>query len=83
MERIGKLGPTTSGWLRRVGIHSVADLKKTGVVDVYLRLEHEYPDRVSLNALWALQAEVMGIDWRDVPAAVKARLRKEVGRGEA
>lgn len=82
MERIGTLGPTTSGWLRRVGIHSVADLKKAGVVDVYLRLEREFPERVSLNALWALQGEVMGLDGREVPAAVKARLRREVGRDE-
>ena len=47
------LGPRTETMLAKVGIHSVATLRRIGGVDAYWRLRKANVTR-SLNALWAL-----------------------------
>lgn len=79
-ERLGSLGPKTSAWLRGVGIGTLAELERLGAAEAYRRLQAAYPERVSLNALWGIQAAIMEIDWRDLPEDIKNQLKGEVGR---
>ena len=78
--RVGSLGPKTSALLRSVDLNTLADLEQVGAVAAYLRLRAAYPEGITLNALWGIQAAIMGIDWRDLPEDIKSQLRREVGR---
>lgn len=63
------LGPRSETLLARVGIHSVAALRRVGGVEAYWRLRRTGTTR-SLNALWALVGALEpwpeGRDWREV-----------------
>ena len=50
------MGPKSSEWLASVGIHSLDDVAALGVVEAYKRVKAAYPDKVSLNLLYGLQA---------------------------
>lgn len=73
------LGPKSSEWLATVGIHTLDDVARLGVVETYKRVKAAYPEKVTLNMLWGLQAALLDIPWYELPADIKAQLRKEVG----
>lgn len=73
------IGPKSSEWLASVGVHNLDDVAKLGVVETYKRVKAAYPDKVTLNTLWGLQAALLGIRWNELPDDIKAQLRKEVG----
>lgn len=79
LERLPGIGPTTAPWLLAVGVGSYDDIDRLGSVEVFRRLQDSRPG-LSLNALWVLEALLLGCDWRDLPAERKAQLRAEVGR---
>lgn len=72
------VGPKTKQWLTSVGVNTIQDLENIGAVEAYRRIREIYPDLVTLNALWSLQAAVLDIDWRDLPDGLKDQLRTEV-----
>jgi DNA transformation protein and related proteins len=72
------LGPKTKIWLAEIGINSLEDVENTGVVEVYRRLKERFPDKVTLNALWGLQAAVMDINYTQLPPEVKVALLAEL-----
>jgi DNA transformation protein len=72
------IGPVTSGWLHDIGIDSEEQIRELGVVEVYRRLKAQFPDRVTLNALYGLEAALSGIRWDQLPDEVKAELRAQV-----
>ena len=76
--RIQKMGKVSSGWLHDAGIHTFAELEIVGAVEAYKRVKALYPNRVSLNLLYGLQAALLGIHWRDVPPDMKADLKSQV-----
>jgi hypothetical protein len=80
LEQLPGIGPTTARWLVAVGVQSYDDIDRVGSVGVFRRLTASRPG-VSLNALWVLEALLLGCDWRDLPAGRKAQLRAAVGRG--
>ncbi|MGO4573502.1 TfoX/Sxy family DNA transformation protein [Microvirga sp. 2TAF3] len=61
------VGPVTRGWLEEAGIGTVADLQSMGSVEAYRRLKFMFPKRVSLNALYGLEAALRGCHWLDLP----------------
>jgi DNA transformation protein len=73
------LGPKSSEWLASVGVHSLDDVAKLGVVDTYKRVKAAYPEKVTLNMLWGLQAALMGIRWDELPPDIKQELRRQAG----
>jgi DNA transformation protein len=79
MEKIRNLGPKTQTLLAAIGIHTRQDLQALGAVEVYRRLKAAFPERVSLNALYSLEAALVDLDWRDLPPGRKAELRAEIG----
>lgn len=72
------IGPKSSEWLASVGIHTLEDVAKIGVVETYKRVKMAYPEKVSLNMLYGLQAALMDISWKDLPLDIKEDLKRKV-----
>ena len=77
VESLKNIGPTSASWLEGVGIHTAADLAEVGVVEAYLRVKRAYPERVSLNLLYALQGALLDIRWNLVPDDMREMLRQQ------
>ncbi len=74
---IPSIGPTSTAWLREVGIESRSDLELAGPVAVFLSV-HAAGYRPSLNLLWALAAGLRGKHWADLSASDMCQLRQEL-----
>ena len=72
------IGPKSSEWLASVGIHSLDDVAALGVVETYKRVKAAFPDKVTLNMLYGLQAALLDLPWSELPADIKAELKKQV-----
>jgi DNA transformation protein and related proteins len=68
------LGPKSSERLAAVGIETSEQLEELGAVGTYRLLQDAFPDWVSLNMLWGMQAALMEIDWRQLPEELKDQL---------
>jgi predicted flap endonuclease-1-like 5' DNA nuclease len=79
LRALKNIGPKTRAWLHEVGVHTPADLDRLGAVEVYQRLKERFPEKVSLNALWGLQAAILDMHWTALPPDMKADLRRQVG----
>jgi hypothetical protein len=80
---IKNMGPRSSEWLASVGIRTLDDVAELGVVETYQRVKAAYPDKVSLNLLWGLQAALLDLPCaaRELPPDIKEELRRQVGEG--
>lgn len=76
---VRNIGPTTQAWLHEIGIFSVEDIRQVGVIETFRRLKATFPRQVTANALYGLEAAVLDIDWRAIPAERRAELCKEAG----
>jgi hypothetical protein len=77
------MGPKSTQWLASVGIHSLDDVARIGVVESYLRVKVAYPDKVSLNLLFGLQAALLDLPWNELPPDIKAELKRPVENAAA
>jgi DNA transformation protein and related proteins len=73
------IGPKSREWLASVGVSSLEDVAELGVVETYLRVKAAYPEKVSLNMLYGLQAALLGIPWNMLPLDIKEELKRQVG----
>jgi DNA transformation protein len=73
------VGPKTIGWLHEVGVHSREDLERLGSVEVYKRMKELHPDKVTLNALWGLEAALLNMSYTMLPQEVNDELLKQLG----
>lgn len=71
------IGPKTAKSLNTLGIFTLADIEKYGVVEVYLILKRLEPN-TNLNALWALQAACLNITWLALAKEIKEKLLLEL-----
>ena len=76
-----RMGPKSSQWLASVGIHTLDEVAQLGVVETYKLVKAAYPDKVSLNLLWGLQAALLDLPWNELPPDIKEELRKQVEEG--
>lgn len=72
------LGPKSTEWLASIGVNSLDDVAKLGVVETYKRVKVAYPEKVSLNLLYGLQAALLDIPWNELPSDIKSELRRQV-----
>lgn len=77
IESLPGLGPLSAEWLRGVGISTTDQLRDTGPVVAYLRVEQSGV-KPSLNLLWALYGALHDKPWTDVSADEKAALKREL-----
>ena len=59
------MGPKSTQWLAAVGIHTLDDVAQLGVVETYKRVRTAYPEKVTLNLLWGLQAALLDLPERE------------------
>lgn len=71
--QLPNLGPASAEWLRQVNIATVAELKKTGAVQAYLRVQ-KLGVKPSLNLLYALEGAIRGSHWLEVKRQDKTEL---------
>ena len=72
------LGPKSVEWLASIGVYSIDDIARLGVVETYKRVKAAYPEKVTINMLWGLQAALLGIRWDELPPDIKSELRRQV-----
>ena len=72
------MDPKSSEWLASVGIHTLDDVARLGVVETYKRVKTAYPEKVTLNMLWGLQAALLDLPWNELPTDIKEELMKQV-----
>ncbi len=72
------LGPKSREWLASLGIHTLDDVARLGVAETYKRVKTAYPDKVSLNLLYGLQAALLGLPWNELPLDIKESLKKQI-----
>jgi len=75
---VKNLGPRSSEWLASVGVYNLDDVARLGVVETYKRVKAAYPEKVTLNMLWGLQAALLDIPWNELPLDIKEELRRQV-----
>jgi DNA transformation protein and related proteins len=76
--QLKNLGPKSKVWLGELNIHTLADIERVGVVEIYHQCKaHGHP--ASANLLYALQGAILGIHWNDVPSEMRAELRRAAG----
>jgi len=73
IESLPNLGPKSAQMLRSVGIRTLAQLKKHGAVEAYVKVR-AIDKRASLNLLWALEAALTGRAWQDIARNDRLRL---------
>lgn len=78
MTKLRNIGPKSREWLAAVGVQSLEDVERLGVVETYVRVKAAFPDHVSLNMLWGLQGALMEIPWNQIPDDIKQDLLKQV-----
>tara|TARA_R110002073_G_scaffold40070_1_gene113670 strand:- start:1927 stop:2190 length:264 start_codon:yes stop_codon:yes gene_type:complete len=78
IAELRNLGPKMAQWLGAIGIRTRADLSQLGAVDAWFRLKAVRQGHMSLLALYAMQAALMDVDWRELPDELKAALREAV-----
>ena len=78
VENLKNLGPSSVDWLKEINVHTRADLAQIGAARAYQLIKRRQP-KAGLNLLWSLAAALEDVDWRDLPAATKERLRTEAG----
>lgn len=71
------MGPKSSEWLASVGVHTLDDVVKLGVVETYRRVKAAYPEKVSLNLLYGLQAALLDLPWNELPPDIKEELKRQ------
>lgn len=72
------LGPKSREWLASVGVHTIDDVARLGIIETYRRVKAAYPEKVTLNLLWGLQAALLGIRWDELPPDIKDELRRQI-----
>ncbi|MDX1960169.1 MAG: TfoX/Sxy family DNA transformation protein [Leptospiraceae bacterium] len=70
-------GGVSEQWLNEIGIYSLEEIQKIGVIEVYLKLKKTNP-KVTLNMLWGMQAKLLGISHLELPNEIKEQLKNKL-----
>jgi DNA transformation protein len=71
------IGPKSREWLASIGVHTMDDVVQIGVVETYKRVKAAYPEKVSLNLLYGLQAALLDLPWTELPPDIKEELKRQ------
>jgi DNA transformation protein len=75
---VKNIGPKSKQWLASIGVHTLDDVVNLGVVETYKRVKAAYPEKVSLNLLYGLQAALLDLPWNELPPDIKQELKQQV-----
>ena len=79
LRDLRNLGPASERMLHDAGIRTPERLDQIGAAEAYRRALAAGA-RPSLNFLWSLEAALLDLDWRELPAGRKAQLQAEIER---
>lgn len=71
------IGPKSNEWLASVGVNTLEDIARLGVVETHKRVKAAYPDKVSLNMLYGLQAALLDLPINQLPQDIRDQLKRE------
>ena len=74
LSELRNLGPKSEEWLAEVGIPDAETLAEVGAVEAYRRLQDAAIPGLSLNGLWAMDAALADLDWRELTPERKQQL---------
>ena len=75
------IGPKSSEWPASLGIHTLDDVARLGVVETYQRVKAAQTEKGTLNMRWGLQsaqAALLNLPWNELPPDIKEALRQQV-----
>ena len=75
IDLLPNLVPESTRWLQAIGVHKTRDLEKLGGVAAYAALKAQGYN-ASINLVYAIEAALIGRDWRKLPVARKTALKK-------
>jgi len=78
VDRLPNLGPYMSKRLAEIGVTKEEDLRALGAVEAYARLKFQFGREISLNALWAMDAALVGLDWRSLSDNRRDELKRQL-----
>lgn len=78
LEDMPNIGPYLAARLVEIGIATPEALRALGAVEAYARLKFQFPQTITLNALWAMDAALSGTDWRHLSQARKTALKADL-----
>lgn len=78
IPEIKNLGEVSERMLAEIGVYSEADLREIGAIEAYRRMRFAFDGKISLNALYAMEAGLLGIHWNHLDPARKAELKAAV-----
>jgi DNA transformation protein len=81
-EAIRNVGPKSTAWLRQVGVRTLDDLRRVGVLETFLKVKRA-GFRPSLNLLWSMEGALLDCHWTGVPEARRAELLKALEAAES
>jgi DNA transformation protein len=70
------IGPVTEKRLIDVGVDDLAALRRIGALDAYRRLKFRFGKDVTLNALYGLEAVILGCHWLQLPPERRDALKR-------
>ena len=82
IEELRNIGPKTAKWLRNINISTLDELEEAGALNTFRRLKARFPRKVTLNALWGLQAALLDLPWQEIPAEIKQTLLRQLEQNE-
>lgn len=80
IAELPNLGPVMAERLLEIGIADEADLRRAGPIDAWRRLRFRFGRAVTRNALYAMEAALLDIDWRQIPPETKRHLDSEAAK---
>jgi len=77
VESVRYIGPKSKVALNDIGIFTVGDLKRIGVIDAYLQIKNTGLGS-NINFVWAMFAGLLGLDFHRIPPEFKAAVRAQL-----
>ena len=78
LSQLKNIGPKSGEWLTSVGITTAEQLELIGSVNAYQMVKAAYPMEVSLNLLYAFEATLLNLDWKELPEDIKDKLKAQL-----
>jgi DNA transformation protein len=82
LKGLKNLGPTIIERLHEVEIYTKEDLGRVGSAAAYVHIRARHPKKTMpvCYYLYSLEGALRGMHWNDVPAQVKQKLLRTVGK---